>query len=641
MDKTPTKALIFAIVIGLLGMMATYTLSLKVSKQFQKESYLTLENIAKQVSIRFQDSINMSINDLQALQAFFSASPNQYSLEEFNRYMDILDIQNREHIQALSWIPLIKENQRDQLVTTINKRHPDFDIKERNTEGQVVISERRPFYTPVTFISPYKINKNAHGFDLSSSDTRRISLERARNTGKMTVTSKIKLVQEKADSYGFLIIAPIYDGLLPISNKQERIQALLGYVTGVFRINNLVEIVKQQADKEGLILSLIDKDKNSGGLLYGTEQKVPSFSFDETLPDRDWQLNISLNKTLQASITSPPIVDWILIGGFIISILLAFSFYALQLSIIRANHINNLTEELVTQNNHLEIKVAQRTKKLAQNNELLNKHVNELIEQRKKLSELMTQTNLSKSNSEKWAKELARSNQDLDDFAYVASHDLKAPLRGIDQLSSWIAEDIEAKDYSNIPDNMRLMRSRVQRLEHLLDDLLEYSRANRITHKVTKINVSSLINETFELLSPPEDFQLIIENDIPEFLTLKAPFEQVIRNLLSNAIKHHDKANGHIKIRFEDKQDFYKFYFTDDGPGISKQHHENIFKMFKTLRSRDEIEGSGMGLALIKKIVEYYSGSIEVQQNTGNGCTFHFTWPKKINNETNRLVENT
>jgi signal transduction histidine kinase len=641
MNKISPKALIFAITVSLLGMIATYSLSVKVSEQFQKESYLTLENIAKQVSIRFQDEIDMSINDLQALQAFFSAYASEPSLTQFNHYMDILDIENREHIQALSWVPVIRDNQRDDLVNSINKQHRDFNIKKRTTEGQLIISERKQFYTPVTFVSPYEVNKGAHGFDLSSSVTRRISLERARDTGKMTGTSKIKLIQEKEGSYGFLIIAPIYDGLLPITNKQERIKALLGYVTGVFRINNLMQIVKQQADKEGLILSLIDTDKNNGGLLYGEEQKVPTFSFDETLPDRHWQLNISLNKALQASISSPTIVNWILIGGFIISMLLAFSVYALQLSMIRANHINNLTEELVTQNNHLEIKVAERTNKLAQNNTLLNQHVNELIEQRKKLSKLMDQANLSKINSEKWAKELARSNQDLDEFAYVASHDLKAPLRGIDQISSWIAEDIEAQNLSEIPDHIRLMRSRVQRLEHLLDDLLEYSRANRTTDKVSKINFNSLINDTFELISPPEGFQLTIENDIPDFLTPKAPFEQVIRNLLSNAVKHHDKPNGHIKIRIEDKQDFYKFYFTDDGPGISEQHHDTIFKMFKTLRPRDEIEGSGMGLALIKKIVEHYSGSVNVQANTVNGCTFHFTWPKKFNNDTNRLIENT
>ncbi|WP_413699769.1 sensor histidine kinase [Psychromonas sp. KJ10-10] len=103
-----------------------------------------------------------------------------------------------------------------------------------------------------------------------------------------------------------------------------------------------------------------------------------------------------------------------------------------------------------------------------------------------------------------------------------------------------------------------------------------------------------------------------------------------MRNLLTNAIKHHDKESGHLKIGVFETQDFYTFSFADDGPGIREKHHEQIFKMFKTLKSRDEIEGSGIGLALIKKIVEYYSGAIKLESTEGQGSTFYFTWPKNI-----------
>jgi signal transduction histidine kinase len=291
-----------------------------------------------------------------------------------------------------------------------------------------------------------------------------------------------------------------------------------------------------------------------------------------------------------------------------------------------------LSDELKNQNEKLEVTVNERTKELEESNDQLNQHVDTLQTQQKELSDLIVQSNISKINTEKRSKDLARSNQDLDDFAYVASHDLKAPLRGIDQLASWIAEDISEGNIEQIPEHVGLMRSRVQRLERLLNDLLEYSRANRQPYQPSKINCNQLVNDTFLLISPPVDFSLTIINDLPEFLTLSAPFEQVIRNLLNNAIKHHDKSKGHIKVSVEDDKDYYTFSVSDDGPGIDVTNYDEIFKMFKTLKPRDETEGSGMGLALIKKVVEHYTGSVFVDSVVGEGCTFYFTWPKKIKN---------
>ena len=132
------------------------------------------------------------------------------------------------------------------------------------------------------------------------------------------------------------------------------------------------------------------------------------------------------------------------------------------------------------------------------------------------------------------------------------------------------------------------------------------------------------------LVAPLNGFSLTIHGQLPTFSTFRAPFEQVIRNLLSNAIKHHHKDEGCIEIACVDAGLFYRFSIKDDGPGISLQYQEDIFKMFKTLRPRDEAEGSGMGLALIKKIVEHYSGQVDIESNEGQGCTFYFTWPKEM-----------
>ena len=139
-----------------------------------------------------------------------------------------------------------------------------------------------------------------------------------------------------------------------------------------------------------------------------------------------------------------------------------------------------------------------------------------------------------------------------------------------------------------------------------------------------------MVDNLYQLQSPPEQFSLKIIDALPRFNTLSAPLEVVFRNLLGNAIKHHDKPNGIITVSFDEADKMYQFTITNDGPGIAKEHQEQIFQMFKTLKSRDEVEGSGMGLAIIKKIVELHGGRISVSSDSDRGVSFVFTWPKNI-----------
>ena len=227
--------------------------------------------------------------------------------------------------------------------------------------------------------------------------------------------------------------------------------------------------------------------------------------------------------------------------------------------------------------------------------------------------------------------ELERSNQELATFAYVASHDLKSPLRGIFQLSTWIEEDLEEQNFTAIPEHMVLLRSRIRRMENLLDDLLAYSRAGRVEGSVGQVAVSELAGGVYEMQSPPPGLVLELGANLPRFSTLVAPFEQVLRNLFSNAIKHHDRKAGVIALNCAGADDrFYTFDVKDDGPGIPPQYHERVFGMFQTLRPRDEVEGSGMGLALVKKVVETYGGRVTILSDGTRGTTIRFTWPRQI-----------
>ena len=224
--------------------------------------------------------------------------------------------------------------------------------------------------------------------------------------------------------------------------------------------------------------------------------------------------------------------------------------------------------------------------------------------------------------------ELKRSNKDLNEFAYVASHDLKAPLRGIMQLASWIYEDIEESASDETKTHLKLLQSRTARLEKLLDDLLIYSRVGNHLGDIEEIDVSESVQMIFQLLDPPEGFVLNLPAPLPIMTTLTTPLEVIFRNLIGNAIKHHDKTEGVITITMIEKDNFYEFFCENDGPPIAPQHHDQIFEMFKTLRPRDEVEGSGMGLSIIKRMLDYHGQKITIVSAEERGVIFSFTWPK-------------
>lgn len=223
--------------------------------------------------------------------------------------------------------------------------------------------------------------------------------------------------------------------------------------------------------------------------------------------------------------------------------------------------------------------------------------------------------------------DLERSNRDLDQFAYVASHDLKAPLRAIATLSGWIEEDLRGDLSQEAHEQMTLLRSRVQRMDQLIDGILQYSRAGRLDTHGERVAVGVLVGELVEILDPPEGVQIIVGPGMPTLETRRLRLEQVFSNLINNAIKYHDRPDGRIQITARRRGRFYEFAVSDDGPGIAVEHHEKVFMMFQTLQPRDQVESTGLGLSLVKRLVEEEGGTIELESSVGQGATFRFTWP--------------
>ncbi len=229
---------------------------------------------------------------------------------------------------------------------------------------------------------------------------------------------------------------------------------------------------------------------------------------------------------------------------------------------------------------------------------------------------------------QRYTAELERSNKELDAFAYVASHDLKAPLRAIDNLATWIAEDAGEVLSEDARNHLQLLKQRVERMQRLLDGLLQYSRVGRLNHAPEVVETDRMLQDIVALYDLPPGFVVKVAPHMPTFHTPKAPLEQVLRNLIGNAIKHHDRADGRIAVSGQDAGAYVEFTVTDDGPGIPREFHDKIFQMFQTLKPRDEVEGSGMGLALAKKTVESHGGTIGVESVKDRGACFRFTWNK-------------
>jgi PAS domain S-box-containing protein len=240
----------------------------------------------------------------------------------------------------------------------------------------------------------------------------------------------------------------------------------------------------------------------------------------------------------------------------------------------------------------------------------------------------ITQRKTQEAEREQLIKALARSNQELDQFAYVASHDLKAPLRGIANLSQWIEEDLGAKLEGENKEQMEMLRGRVHRMEALIDGILQYSRAGRMKAKPESIDTGALVREVIELMAPSKGIQIAVAPEMPTLRAEKIPLQQVFMNLLGNAIKHAGAVEPKIDVSWEDAGPFYEFSVRDNGQGIAPQYHERIFGIFQTLEARDKIEGTGIGLSVVQKIVESKGGRVWVESEVGRGARFKFLWPK-------------
>jgi two-component system sensor kinase FixL len=241
----------------------------------------------------------------------------------------------------------------------------------------------------------------------------------------------------------------------------------------------------------------------------------------------------------------------------------------------------------------------------------------------------ITQRKQTEFKQDELIKKVDNMNRELKEFASIVSHDLKAPLRGIKTLANWMLADCEDKLGDQANEQMNLLLDRVERMYNLIEGVLQYSRLSRSEGKQIQVNLNNFVPEIINMVVPPENIAVTIENELPVIECEEIHVMQVFQNLLSNAIKYMDKPQGRIKVGCVEEGEFWKFSVADNGPGIEEKHFERIFKMFQALPTSPKFEGTGVGLTVAKKIVELYDGKIWVESKVSEGSTFFFTLPKQ------------
>jgi two-component system sensor kinase FixL len=251
--------------------------------------------------------------------------------------------------------------------------------------------------------------------------------------------------------------------------------------------------------------------------------------------------------------------------------------------------------------------------------------------ERRMFTGIVRDISLRKQAEEQNAKlmqEIRSANEELTSFAYVVSHDLKAPLRAIGSLADWLSTDYADKFDDEGKEHMRLLISRVHRMGGLIDGILQYSRVGRVKEALADVDLNRLLSEVVDLLAPPAGITVTVDPSLPTIKTEPTRIAQLFQNLISNAIKYMDKPEGKIHIACVADGNFWKFSVADNGPGIEQRHFERIFQLFQTLAPRDRVESTGVGLSLVRKIVEIYGGRVWLESIPDAGTTFYFTLPQ-------------
>ncbi|QPJ60721.1 MAG: GHKL domain-containing protein [Candidatus Nitronauta litoralis] len=537
----------------------------KIEGKFRRESQQAIELISERMQ-KYEDALWAGVSAIQAKGGDISAAEWRVFEQSFGVEVKY------PGVLGLGVIFYVPQHKLKGFLEKQRMERPDFHIHPPHDEKE---------FFPITYIEPVENNSKAVGLDMVHETNRYTAAKKARDTGEAQITGPIVLVQDEKRTPGFLFFTPFYAGG-KYESLEERRKNFIGMVYAPFIAEVLMNGVLM---KEELHVGFRLRDgKETLYDQFGENQKEYDQNplFKKTISidwyGRKWEFDIQTTQSFKKATDSfQPLT--ILIGGIIIDALIIFLILALSRTNKRAiDFANSINKKLIDQ-----------------------------------------------------AVFLKKSNEDLEQFAYVVSHDLKAPLRAINNLSDWIAEDLGENLESETKENIVTLKNRVARMENLIQGILNYSRAGTAGSEKMYCNIEEIVSNALSLMEGYTNISIDIGKNIPNVFADPTQLTQVFVNLISNAIRHSDAPGGKIKVsakQYQKDERYIEILVANEGKKIPQEYADRIFKMFQTLEARDEKESTGVGLTIVKKIVENHSGRVCLLDTADLLTTFQVLWPK-------------
>ncbi len=615
----------------LLGFATTWALVLEVTRLDRERVHTAFSAAARDRVLVVQRELQSSLNVVQDVGSFFDANPH-VRRSQFREFVQPV-LKRDQGIQSLEWVPRVAADGRAEFEFLARTGFPRFMLVDHS--GAEVPIRRQGEHFPLLFAHPYVRDVTPLGLDFSTLPREMSMLEKARENRCIQVSQGFGVIPQGSGRAEFTVYMPVFEQSIDDEENFdesddfgtiETYGPLRGFAIGRFLVADIVnralsnlspsgvDIDLQFAAADGQLRTLYIHNSRTHGPETPSPEEVDTrqLVFNIDIAGNVWTLVCSsVPGRFQAGVWSAGLV---LSGGVAFTLLLAAYMFTL---IGRAEKVKRL--------------VSLSTLELEHSNEALNRQV---VERLKAEQALRTLNRTLEQRVALRAAEAERRAAELEQFAYVTSHDLKAPLRAIANLATWLADDLNEKLTRETREQLDLMRDRVGRMHGLVEGLLTYSRIGRVDGERERVDTRAMIAELIDSIAPPPGFHIEVAEDLPDMYTDRLQLGQVFSNLIGNSVKHHHKDTGRIAVSGRDQGSHYEFSVRDDGPGIPTEYHEKVFKMFQTLKVKDYGGDTGIGLALVKKIVEEHGGVIKLVSAEGKGTTVHFTWVHEIRKDT-------
>lgn len=502
-------------------------------------------------------------------------------------------------------------------------------------------ADRAPIHVVARYVVPLAHNESLLGFDMLTEPTRRAALEEARDTGRVAATGSVALIHDGEP--GMVAFMPVYRHGVQPSSIVARRRYVQGFAVASFRIASLMEETAAVAEQQGFLIRLYDETRSGRSeLIY--EHAAPGTIWPTAL-HREFRFNfagrplrLSLDYPEQSLLAGRSWETWfVLAGGLLLSSLVGM---LLLLGVGRAARVEalvdartaelrrlnaDLTDE-AARRRRLELEADKRAGELADSNAELQRRA-EVNRQ------LLRSLRHSEAELRRTASQLASSNRELEQFAYVASHDLKAPLRSIGSFAQLLERRYGAQLTGEATEFLSFIQEGIRQMQTLIDDLLQLSRVDARRLEPGPVQMQTVVDRACRQLSADlkaTDAQ-IERGALPEVHGDTNMLVQLLQNLIANGIKFQRPGNRpQIRVEGAAEGEFWHFTVRDNGIGIETQHLGLIFMVFKRLHAHDQFAGNGIGLAICKKVVNLHGGEIWATSTPGVGTTFHFTLPRRV-----------